>query len=404
MEEGRDGTSKLLRHAELYKAVHHAKADAELAGCESSAASVFATAYEDVKRADNRPVMRSVLFVVVALAAGFFIGTAMAQRGSNSLEYLLEHNAQLEAAVLRELAHFSRATLDAHATAGDELDPAAAPTASAVGSKVTLRFEFPYTELLGPLASLYWLSADGDFEIYYCDIANGWPTALEQHTTVGERWRIRDAHSGNHLLSISAENSATVTIAPSHEVTLELHWPTARSGVVSASDSPEMPLHLYRLPRAAAEIADSAALAQLLEQGTAALLGTIAPGGRLAVIESRPGDRFVLLRSDGIYICTEITASHELHQHANIHCGTQAPVIVRMELSLDPGVIQVGTNATLLRLSDLPAAWHMHSQLGPVSTVITQGGERWMVRDSDGHVLADWLATSEPYQEYHISL
>ncbi|KAG8460885.1 hypothetical protein KFE25_010636 [Diacronema lutheri] len=340
--------------------------------------------------------------------------------------------------------------------------PTGAPSAPPADAAVTLLFEFAPTPLLGPAASIFWV-ADGvtDVELWYADIHQG-RAPLAQRTKPGERWRVRDLHSGNHLLSVTAPAAGTMVapIQPAHgDVSVELHRPdlalrarAARtdrigggggelrggaSGTLVVDDvdasrtevgeaGADADARVYRLKRshargallaaadggggAAAGGADEAmralALRSAIDGGS--LLGMLPLGGRLAALEVRPGDAFLAVGSDG-KVCLAYNVTHELHQHVNVRCARSSagslapPPLVRVEFLLDDGA---AAEASLLRLSEMPFAWHVHAQLAPRRplSVITEPGERWQVRTRGGlgPVLADVVASARAFQRISI--
>lgn len=333
----------------------------------------------------------------------------------------------------------------AAAAAGAEATPATGgrgeSSGAQVATEVTLSFEFPSTPLLGPSASLYWVSPSADLELWYADLANGRPAPLRQLTAPGTRWRVRDSNSGNHLLSLTApERDTVVAIRPSlDEVTLEFHRPdlqSARAAAMAAgtgtgadaagvsdgaqsgtpSGDAAREVRVYKLKEEGGSpdnsLEDPRTLQAALEG--AALLGRLSLDGRLSVMEARPGDRFVAVSTSEASagtealatLCLDYVSSHELHQHVNVRCGPRgskaglagSPHLVRVEFMLGGGA----SNGTLLRLSELPFAWHVHSALEPrrPQSVITEPGERWQVRarDGEGRVLADVVASAQDFQ------
>jgi len=294
------------------------------------------------------------------------------------------------------------------------------------GVPVTLTIFFPPSQLLGKVASLYWVSESGSLEQWYTDLAQG--SSLLQKTVSGERWRLRDAKSGNHLLSVNVPAAnITVQIEPASAVTLELHYADVRrTRLITPSASPDgaaLPVEgevltatttkprieddtvgELRVFKAAAVSEDQFGAGRLIGIGDKQV-GRLAPDGQLHV-QLTPGD--VLMTADATgRVCFETIATHELHQHVNVFCaplGQELPATtrkgthVRVEFVLD--ALASGP-AALLRLWEAPRAWHKHAEVSPreALAVLTEPGERWRVRDvATSRVLTDVIVSAQAYQ------
>ncbi|KAG8469342.1 hypothetical protein KFE25_007860 [Diacronema lutheri] len=310
-------------------------------------------------------------------------------------------------------------------TASDDAEPQAA-------AEVRLSFEFPPTQLLSEGASVYWVSELDTLELWYADVRQGQPP-LVQVTNAGERWRVRDSASGNHLLSVTAsERDETVLIVPASTVSVEFHAPDVRrtrrllvgAAAAAVADGARLPDEAAEAARALrAQPQDEQPELRLFKAGDEPIasvgtpsaerhvgindraVGRLASDGRLTV-RATAGDLFVVADSSG-RVCAEHAATHELHQHVNVYCappgqslptGSQDGRHVRVEFVLDSSA---AGSASVLRLCDAPRAWHREAELQPreALAVLTEPGEWWRVRDAtSGRVLADVVVSAQPFQ------
>ncbi|KAJ1637626.1 hypothetical protein T492DRAFT_951127 [Pavlovales sp. CCMP2436] len=348
-----------------------------------------------------------------------------AERLSRAHEDEMAKAAEAQAAAAAATA--ATAAAEPQASASD-FESGAEFYASSVekGVPVTLTIFFPPSQLLGKVASLYWVSESGSLEQWYNDLAQG--RSLLQKTVSGERWRLRDAKSGNHLLSVNVPAAnITVQIEPASAVTLELHYADVRrTRLIAPSASPDgaaLPVEgevltatttkprieddtvgELRVFKAAAVSEDQFGAGRLIGIGDKQV-GRLAPDGQLHV-QLTPGD--VLMTADATgRVCFETIATHELHQHVNVFCaplGEELPATtrkgthVRVEFVLD-GI--ASGPAALFRLWEAPRAWHKHAEVSPreALAVLTEPGERWRVRDvASGRVLTDVIVSAQAFQ------
>lgn len=289
------------------------------------------------------------------------------------------------------------------------LPPSSPPT------KVRVTFRFPPDERLGSAAHLYWLSHANSTEHLYSELRAG--MQVDETTFVGECWRVRDASSGNHLLTrycATNELKQVVDIAPADDVIVEFHLPKAATdasslqvapsaeavfvfGEIDEAAPPTDPRPDGALPRLLRPPSLSSAPSRNLPRRVR--YGVLGGGGHLSV-RAKPGSRFVFVESRSGRELGAITASGEARQFVTV--GGEALGRVSLEF-ISPR--EAAGALSIFRRVKGDEEHLVHARLAPSHTVRLTGitGDEWIVRtrDSDRAILS-LVATSAPLQRVFV--
>lgn len=232
-------------------------------------------------------------------------------------------------------------------------------------------------------ASLYWLSQNSS-EHLYSEIPRG--MQVVETTQPGHCWRVRDSHSGNHLVTRYCASSAPrqdVVIKGQRDVVVEFSFPKlAATSQLTASSIAILEVHERD---------------QVAQASTGSHVGVLPRGGHL-MTEAVAGAAFIAVESGTGRVVGRTTLTFEAKQYVTF--GSQD-----LTANVEFVAPRTASHAFSVYHKEADGEEHLRASLKPGEAVRVHStvGSEWVVREkeSDRHVMELTTATAAT-QQVHI--